>query len=54
MGLCLVLSPVRVLFPIKVPGSGRFQLSDLAVLGYGLGFWVVFVIAIVVPKLHLG
>ena len=36
------------LFPTKVPSSGRCQLSDFAVLDYGLrlGFWVVFVITV--------
>ena len=36
--------PLRVIFfPTLVPGSGNFQLSRLAGLGYGLwlGFWVV-------------
>ncbi len=29
-----------------VPGSGSFQVSGLAGLGYELGFWVVFTIII--------
>ena len=29
-----------------VPGSGNFQLSRLAGLGYGLRFWVVFTIIV--------
>ena len=33
-------SQTRNLFATIVPGSGRFQLSDSAGLGYGLGFWV--------------
>ena len=35
-----------ILFPTLFPGSGNFQLSRLAGLGYGLGlgFWVVITI----------
>ena len=29
-------------FFLIVPGRGSFQLSDLAGLGYELGFWLVF------------
>ena len=42
-------SPGRVIFfSTLVPGSGNFQLSRLAGLGYGLGlrFWVVFTIIV--------
>ena len=40
-GRCLLVPCVwgRVVFAVVVPGSGRFQLSNL---GYGLGFWLVF------------
>ena len=41
--------PGRVIFfPTLVPGSGNFQLSRLADLGYGLGlgFWVVITILV--------
>ena len=43
------LYPGRVIFfPTLVPGSGNFQLSRLAALGYGLGleFWVVITIIV--------
>ena len=38
----------RKFFPTLVPGSGNFQLSRLAGLGYGLGlaFWVVITIIV--------
>ena len=41
----------RRFFSTLVPGSGSFQLSDLAGLGYGLllRFWVVFTIAFPLP-----
>ena len=37
-----------IFFPTLVPGSGNFQLSRLAGLGYGLGlgFWVVITIIV--------
>ena len=39
--------PGRVIFfPTLVPGSGNFQLSRLAGLGYWLGFWVVITIIV--------
>ena len=39
-------SPGSAIFSTLVPGSGNFQLPDLAGFGYGLGlgFWVVFTI----------
>ena len=40
-------NPGRVIFfSTLVPGSGSFQLSGLADLGYVLGFWVVFTIIV--------
>ena len=41
-----LLGAGSVIFSTLVPGSGSFQLSDLAGLGngLGLGFWVVFTI----------
>ena len=35
-----------IFFPTLVPVSGNFQLSRLAGLGYGLGFWVVITIIV--------
>ena len=42
------MTRVRNFFSTLVPGSGNFQLSRLAGLGYGLGlrFWVVFTIIV--------
>ena len=41
--------PARVIFfPTLVPGSGNFQLSRLAFLGYGLGLGFRVVITIIV------
>ena len=44
----LSMSRPRTFFSTLVPGSGNFQLSRLAGLGYGLrlGFWVVITIIV--------
>ena len=45
-----------IFFSTLVPGSGNFQLSRLAGLGYGLGlgFWVMFTIIVsLTPTLTL-
>ena len=46
-----ITRPDRVIFfPTLVPGSGNFQLSRLAGLGYGLVFWVVITIIVSLTK----
>ena len=40
--------PGGVIFSALVPGSGSFQLSDLANLAYGLGFEFLVVFTIIV------